>query len=973
MTKIKSGFHFKKDQPSESHVIVQAWNDGGTASKLFDNKTAVPSAGDFEATEILTDDSGAGVGVFSRAPGGNMVYVNGKGTYIWGGDELRVGSFINYNPDDSFIYDFTDVVQNNLSDSDNVATLTSTGGGIDSDVMLMLHLENNVTDSSPATAHTVTNNNVTFTTGVIGSYRAEFNGTNAYLTVPDNADFDLSGGTWTVDAQVQVDDLDNVQSIYYQQTDANNYIHIFIDTSGAVNLSIYDTAAEVLGTGFKTADDVISAGTNYHIEVVENEDDYYIFVDGVMQAYLSDSSRAANYTGVVQIGYDGANFFDGKIDEYRVSDTARHTSNFEKPSAAYTDSGTKLYFYVGATRALNGFKIYVGTANTSTSTMSAYYWDGSDWTAVSSLSDGTTAGGKSLAQTGSVTFTSTDGSAKLRMIEGALLYWYKVEVSAMAATTSVYYVTVSAPMQEIKDIWDGIDRVTYSFQEYHGAAYKDFTSNVYDDGYSSADTSSYAGISTLTTASALYAGFVERTAAVSFSFTPGAVNGNTATVAVYYWNGAAWISVGSVQDGTADAGKSFAKSGTVSWTPPSKSSEFKRDIAGGIPLYYYKFVFSATVSASIQIYHVAGIPAQREIGAYNYAAYAGNSVWLLGEVNGYKNRLIRGYPGAADIWNGDLTLSYYIGDETDLVAGAGLYMQLGSNLYEAFVVCKARETWMVVPTSDGYSLLPVSHEIGCVAPLTMKTASFPAEGGRVNVCIWQGSDGVYMFDGKTPIRISGDIQNFFDPNESDKLNQTYIQYSTAFYDSEKQEYHWIFASGTSATPNREFAYDLKRSKWYEIDRGTGKALACGIEASDTAGNPYVYGATGGYIERLEYGTTFDGNAIIQTVRLGDLALRDGHITDETRPRSMKLVCASKTTTSSNINVTYYKDGNTTAQETFTMSPSSSGYRIAQPEGDLGSGPATFHSFNLSLSTSDETYGFEPIFLGILYKYGRQGG
>ena len=38
--KTRSAIHYTKDQPSESHVLVEAYNDGLTASRILQNTTA---------------------------------------------------------------------------------------------------------------------------------------------------------------------------------------------------------------------------------------------------------------------------------------------------------------------------------------------------------------------------------------------------------------------------------------------------------------------------------------------------------------------------------------------------------------------------------------------------------------------------------------------------------------------------------------------------------------------------------------------------------------------------------------------------------------------------------------------------------------------------------------------------------------------------------------------------------------------
>jgi hypothetical protein len=92
---ITNGFQFRKTLPAESHVLVVAGDTATPAnSVVYENETAIPTAGDFNASVWYTDTgAGMGAGRFSYAPNGNMVYSNGVVQYIWGGDETRITAF----------------------------------------------------------------------------------------------------------------------------------------------------------------------------------------------------------------------------------------------------------------------------------------------------------------------------------------------------------------------------------------------------------------------------------------------------------------------------------------------------------------------------------------------------------------------------------------------------------------------------------------------------------------------------------------------------------------------------------------------------------------------------------------------------------------------------------------------------------------------------------------------------------------
>jgi len=738
--KVRSGIHFKKEQPAESHILVEAYNSGETASEIYQNTTAIPDTGDFTSS-IYTPDAGADKGRWSLAPDGYIAYANGEETCIWGGNEAQVGGFINYDPSDAFFKDFTDQVSNTISTgSGNVATLNRVAQSTTNN-MLLLHLDNNVTDSSPATPHTVTNNNVTFSaTKVFGTHSASFNGSNAYLTIPDNADFDFSGGSFCIDSRVYVDDFGAENVLFYQKTDiesigftlgnneispgdtitgkvssetaivdyvdvtsgawgtsdaagtiyvhtvsgafsneivtvggtdsatldgdfadkGDNYIKFYIDTDQKVKLIVhecYGSGTDVISMESTT----ISATTWYHIELNENGDNWYIFLNGQQKSALTDSSRCKDYRGTIQIGYCNGAYYDGLIDEYRISNIARHTSNFEIPSAAYSDAGggtTNTHMYVGSVLPLEGIKFYLSTVNTSAATASVEYWGGSDWVSVSSLSDGTSSGGASLAQTGAMSFTSTEATAKVKSIKGVLLYWYRIEITTLDDNVGIYYITVKAPFQKIKDIWDGFPRKTQSFYKYT-TVYNDFTGNVREDDYDSGNAATYVNVHGLTTSQYLLAGFDYPQTGIRFNIVgdKGNDTANTA-MSVSYWDGSDWVSVGTITDDTSEGNISFSQSGLVTWNALSDGVEFQTEFTGtpkesesvvttvakSPPLYFYKISFDKTLSgdgdSKLYLVNINGIPAQKTISDYKFTINAMNRLWLFSDQKGGKNTSI---------------------------------------------------------------------------------------------------------------------------------------------------------------------------------------------------------------------------------------------------------------------------------------------------------------------------------------------
>ena len=1008
--KTRSAIHFKKNQPAESHVVAEAFNTGETTARILQNTTAIPSAGNFSATSLYSPStSAAGPGRFSLAPDGDLAYCNGEESVIWGGAEREIAGFVNYDPDGDFSYDFTEQMRNTKTDSANIASLSVRSSGIDANVMLLLHLDNNVTDSSPTTAHTVTNHNVTFATADVGFYdsthKAVFT-TNAYLSIPDNADFNLSGGDFCIDMRVGLDDLTSDYSLYYQNTtNDDDSFNLMIDTNGAVLCRIKSGGTKQFSgeIDFTTADGVISAqSVGTHIELDHSGNDWYIFVNGSLKAYLSDAAEPDNYTEVVKIGYDGTTYLEGNIDEIRVSNTLRHSAEFETPGWEYSTETTAIGFAIAAVRPLDGFKLYSETANTAASTMTAYYWDGSAWASVSAIDDSTSASGKSLAQTGSVTFTSTDGFAKLKYFNGVLAYWYKVKVSASASSPAIYYATISSPMQTMKDIWDGKPRSIDSFQIYKGG-YTDATLHVREDEYDSLNSGTFVELDGLTTGQHFICGFSEKMSGVSFYFPNGKEHSTTGTsCVVYYWTGAAWASVGEIDDDTMSGTISFGKSGSIAWQPPATEhrqvinakrlaagtellpyqqnkkknrveyrNRFAQTINNDVRLYYYRFTFSKNLDADVILFNVTGIPAPTDIGAYKFPFLANDRLWLCSDQKGMKNTVVCSADGSSSVFNGDDSLLFRFGDDTELMGAAWLFTSVGSSIYNVMLFFKRSETWAIIGndteewTSGKYR---ISSVVGCVAPHTIKVVDLgptKVHGLNRSIVVWQTSDGIYMSDGRAPIKISHDIDDKFDQRATGCINSSEIGNSDAFWDGNNQCYHWLWASGSNTDLDQEWVFDFKKLGWFQIDRTSD--LQYGIEAEDTYGNKYNYGFLNtGYMERLEYGTDFDGTDITQTFHTGDMALVDGSIAEETAIERVCLLNTTKSTTSNSITLTHYGDGDTGSGDSWTELPTKTGYDITMPVQHEKLGAHIFHSLKAALTTDDETVGFQPLYLYFIY-------
>lgn len=994
---VKSIAQMQKGFPPEAHILAHAKDASGLNGGIYQNSTAVPGAGNFEVSPLFMESVGAGSGHFCPAPRGKMLFTNGVDTAIWPGSEMDADVFIDYDLNGTYKYDYTAQVGNTLTDAANLATVHRVAVTLDADTKSLLHFNNNVTDFDGNTpdatvtpkVYTVVGTGAYTTTSAFGTHAFAFNG-STYLTTPDGADFDLSSGG-TFECRVRLGAGNGIPSGTYfsQWTDADNYIRLYrsgnnliLDLKNATNQVTLTALAQWMA---------FPVSPNYsHVALAINKIDttyyYYIFLDGYLIGSKSSTTGPPNSTGVVHIGaYNTGSATDiitaGYADEMRFSSVARWTSSFSRPAQAYGSGSFLTTFHIASPLPLNGVKFYVETANTTAGAITAGCWTGSEYGSVVVSSDGTSVGGIPLAQDGTVSFASTVATAKQKAVDGVVRYWYQLQITNCDATTTISRITLSAPMQQLVELWDGEARQIGSFQVYKSGTFNDNTVNVFEASYDTNIASTYADISSLTTGTeCLYGGFTERQMGLSWETIGGAINTTAGTVAsVYYYNGgdpaldSGWSLVGSVDDGTSNNGISLAKSGVMTWNPPDVALEFKTKLAGNAlsavnkpALYYYKVKFSASLSGSVKVFFVGGIPAPVAVGGYAYALNHLNSVWLVGKASVEPNAVLVTQPNTSQVLSGNSVMKLYFG-ETPLVAGASLYGRLGSNAYNMAVFMSKSETHVAITDSNGATQqYRVSESVGCTAPLTVAVVPIgidAATGLNRHVVIWQSDSGIVAFDGTSIIPLSLQIRDKFDPSHANYVGAATLATCTGFIDQVYGEYHWIIPGVT------EWVYSFVERKWHEFPRSASTHLNCGCSVMDANGKFYSYGAgDSGIVWRLENGFTFDGAAVDSSMWFGDIAPAEGNVHLETDLRWINLV-TNAGATGDTLTLTTYADGSTAPIKTHTFSTVNAGKRIKNisKSDDFAPG-SVFHSVKITHSSS--TASWEPKFLALGYRVNR---
>lgn len=711
-----------------------------------------------------------------------------------------------------------------------------------------------------------------------------------------------------------------------------------------------------------------SASTWYHVAISRSGDNLRFFVDGTQQGSTQSIAGVTLYDSdqALQVGAENTtHFLDGYLDEVRISKgVARWSGNFTLPVEEYK-TGTK-YWLVGFTRPIQGTKMYVSRPNTETSTITVQEWNGASWTNLSVV-DGTSSGGITLKQTGSITWNSTVDTSKVRYINGLSLYWYQFTLSS--GTADVSYITVDAPIQQIRNVWDGRKVFLARCAKYDGSTYTEYTDSVSDElSTTSLD------ISSLTTSGYFVVGTTQPQQGFEITMEAGQENSSgSTTMTVSYWSGEAWSAVQSLFDGTATSTTSLAKSGTVSFQP-HPPGEFESSIGDATPLYYYKFTFASTLDASTKISEIRSIGAPKPIASYQFSEAFQNRLFLFNEYNGARNKSVYSMENAPDIFNGPDSGTLFFGSNTDVTAAVSVYNVFGNSAVDQLIVAKKNEIYRLSgddPTT--WVVKRISANIGCIAPLSMVTCEIT--GGKEDpsprqVVIWQGDKGFYMTDGSVVVPISEDIKAYFDPNDPRYIPTSRRSKTVAWYDPELRAYKALITSGSGSYHNLELEYSLADREWTKIVRSDGTGadpLQSGFRVWDPNGLGYTYGGNSkGNLYRLENGNTFAGTAIAQYLHTKDMIL------DTTAPLFRKStvkyarIANKKKAGGGNITITHYGDQMATVSGTNNQQGLTSVNMATSPYNtqSVNLGPFLYHSFKFSTATSSVADGMELVGVGL---------
>lgn len=169
-----------------------------------------------------------------------------------------------------------------------------------------------------------------------------FDGSTGYLTTPAATYFDFGTGDFTAEAYVRPASIGSIMVIMGIQEVDGVAFQLRITATGELEGVFRSNDSTTVYTATSTA--TLSADTWHHVAVSRVSGEIRIFIDGVHDGSVTSSAiLTANggsievYLGALNDGEATSSYFDGNIDDWRVTKgVGRYTATFTPPGDLFT-------------------------------------------------------------------------------------------------------------------------------------------------------------------------------------------------------------------------------------------------------------------------------------------------------------------------------------------------------------------------------------------------------------------------------------------------------------------------------------------------------------------------------------------------------------------------------------------------------------------------------------------------------------
>lgn len=481
----------------------------------------------------------------------------------------------------------------------------------------------------------------------------------------------------------------------------------------------------------------------------------------------------------------------------------------------------------------------IAAANANASTLTLYYPKVDNTWADTSATDNTASGGACLAVTGSITWTPpTDMIPKY--LFGECGWWYQIRVSAtLDAEVEISSAKFDSSWMDLANVWDGVPLQAVE---------------VWLEG-----TSTYA---THPAAAIEIGGHVGAKKIIIFSsdpveglywdvgITPNATG--TTITSLKYWDGDSFVTVGTTVDGTAG----LSSSGWMTF-PRQSAVQPTQFGSSQYMAYVYELILDTTISDDV----IVGLELMPYFDITDFGHTGRTScAWksrILYSFDEFGQYLYVSSENEPQVLNGADFGILEAGDgRTNKVVGSRRFHNEAMVWQEERGVEGGCITLFEGYNPQTFGKLILSNRIGafnnnCIEVVDGVTTSTATDEQIKTMAFSMGRDGVAACDGRVVTLISDDIQNYFDPTQTECVRRGYEALHWLKYDSAHGVLRMGIVSGTSASvPNVFPVFDLVDRVWY-FDV-LAQELSTMVEVEAGSGNVAVIQVGGGVDDGLVY-------------------------------------------------------------------------------------------------------------------------
>jgi hypothetical protein len=174
-----------------------------------------------------------------------------------------------------------------------------------------------------------------------GATSMYFDGSGDRVKLPfDHADFDFASGAFCIDWQMKLPSAPGAWLIATKMSAGYNGFQLYTGAGGNLSICCYN------GDGGTSTHWWPSWDTNWHhFALTSDGTKFRLFMDGAQVSTDKDKVTMGNSTGPFLIGIDwdeSSGSLNGWIDEFRISNVVRWTSNFTAPTAPWESDANTL-------------------------------------------------------------------------------------------------------------------------------------------------------------------------------------------------------------------------------------------------------------------------------------------------------------------------------------------------------------------------------------------------------------------------------------------------------------------------------------------------------------------------------------------------------------------------------------------------------------------------------------------------------